>query len=187
MGASSSLAPAGAQPGALLRRLSQPSFEHVLVLLADDEPMNRMVASEMLSFMGIKPLLAADGAEAVALACELRLDLILMDLRMPVLDGFAAAAQIRRFEREHSGRRVPLVAYTSDLACGDLPRLRENGFFAVLEKPGDSRTIRECVMRWCFPENKGRAAAPEPTQLPLHQQLARAQLPITEASTRSLS
>ena len=63
----------------------------------DDDPVNRTLASELLSCCGVKPLLAASGAEAVALARELRLDLILMDLRMPVPDGFAATAQIRRF------------------------------------------------------------------------------------------
>jgi CheY-like chemotaxis protein len=188
MGASSSLDPAGARPGSPLRRLHHPSFDHALVLLVDDEPVNLIVASEMLSFIGIKPLMAANGAEAVALACELRLDLILMDLQMPVLDGFAATAQIRRLEREHSRRRVPVVAYTSDLVCGDLSRLRESGIFAVLEKHADLRTFRECVMRWCLPDDKGNPAASARTDLPLHQQAARAQLPITEtSSTRRLS
>src|SRR5262245_23890594 len=77
-----------------------PIFAHPLVLVVDDNPVNLEVASQMLHCCGIKPLLANDGVEAVALACELRLDLILMDLTMPVLDGFEATAQIRRFEQE---------------------------------------------------------------------------------------
>ena len=56
-----------------------------LVLVVDDDPINLLVASERLSFIGIKPLLGDDGAEAVALACELDLHLILMHLQMPVL------------------------------------------------------------------------------------------------------
>src|SRR5882724_9065423 len=53
-----------------------PGFARPLVLVVDDNPVNLMVASEMLSYCGIKPLLASDGAEAYAMACELQLDLI---------------------------------------------------------------------------------------------------------------
>src|SRR5687767_3509863 len=84
-----------------------------VVLVADDSPANRMLAFELLSCMGIKPLLAADGAEAVALAGEVPLSLILMDLQMPVLDGYAATWEIRHLEREHARKRVPVVAYTA--------------------------------------------------------------------------
>jgi CheY-like chemotaxis protein len=135
--------------------------ERPCVLVVDDDPVNLMLACEMLSFCGTKPLAAADGAEAVALACELRLDLILMDLQMPVLDGYSATQQIRRFEREHARTRVPVVAYTSTRVSADQPHLRDIGIDAVLHKPGDARTFQECVMRWCFPA--GHTAAPEHT------------------------
>jgi len=174
MGVSNDLAPTCGRPGSLilhrLKRMfagdetpqpgwsatsppldAEPRPDRPIVLVVDDNPVNLMLASEMLSFWRIQPLLAADGAEAVALACELRLDLILMDLQMPVLDGLAATAQIRRFEREHSHARVPIVAYTSCGVNADHPQLRGGGMDAVLEKPGDAQAFRECVMRWCFP------------------------------------
>jgi len=152
-------APAASQAGAstqvgssdVHRRLRQPKIDGPLVLVVDDDPFNLMVASQRLSFMRIQPLLGADGADAVVIACGLRLDLILMDLQMPVLDGFAATAKIRQFEREHSRRRVPVVAYTSTPTTGDLTRLRDSGFDAVLEKPAGVRAMRECVTRWCLP------------------------------------
>ena len=53
---------------------------------------------------------------------------------MPVLDGFAATEQIRRFEREHPRTRVPVVAYTSTFVSGDLARLRDSRIDAVMEK-----------------------------------------------------
>ena len=62
-----------------------PSGLHVLVV--DDNPSNLAEACELLSRWGITPILATDGAEAVAVARERELDLILMDLQMPVLDG----------------------------------------------------------------------------------------------------
>jgi two-component system, sensor histidine kinase and response regulator len=170
--------PASFAPG----RMRQQDLDRPLVLVVDDNPVNLMVASALLSPMGIKPLLAADGAQAVALACELRLDLILMDLQMPVLDGFAATARIRRFERENSRARVPVVAYTSHLVSGDLSRLRESGIFAVLDKPGDARTIHQCVMRWCFPKSNGAASG---RTGPRHLHPGPAHSSNTEASTRS--
>jgi len=83
------------------------------VLVVDDNPVNLMITSAMLSTLRITPLLAADGAQAAALASELPLDLILMDLQMPVLDGRAAARQIRRAEHALARHRVPILAYTS--------------------------------------------------------------------------
>lgn len=120
------------------------------VLVVDDNPVNRMLASEMLGLWGIHPLLAADGSEAVALACELPLALILMDLQMPVLDGLGATRQIRRFELEQSRPRVPIVAYTSSVAfsSGGLG-LQGFGMDDVLGKPCEAHELHECLLRWC--------------------------------------
>jgi CheY-like chemotaxis protein len=137
-------APNNGQPVVPVARSERP-----VVLVADDSPANRMVAFELLSRMGIKPLLAADGAEAVALASEVPLTLILMDLRMPVLDGYAATWQIRRFERAHARKRVPVVAYTSMDVAADQSMLRDIGIDAVLPKLGDAQAFRDCVMHWC--------------------------------------
>lgn len=134
-------------------------FAHPLVLVVDDDPVHLMVASEMLSYCGIKPLLASDGLEAVAIACELSLDLILMDLRMPVLDGFDATAQIRRFEHEHARPRVPVVAHTATLTDSEKPRLRLCGIDAVLDKPVDVHAFQACVMQWCSPGDLSDAPA----------------------------
>jgi len=164
--------------------LRPPGIDSPLVLVVDDDPFNLMVVTQWLSLMGIKPMVGADGAEAVAVACGLQLDLILMDLQMPVLDGFGATAQIRRFEREHSRRRVPVVAHTSTLEGGDLTRLRDSGFDAVLEKPSGARAMRECVTRWCLPV--GQLAAPTHTGT-VYQPAGQDQSPITEISARSSS
>jgi CheY-like chemotaxis protein len=155
-----------------------PIFARPLVLVVDDNPVNLMVASEMLSYCGIKPLLASDGAEAFAIACERRLDLILMDLTMPVLDGFDATALIRRFERENGHPRVPVVAYTATLVSNDKPRLRECGIDAVLEKPVDVHAFQACVMRWCSPPESSDAPVPFGA---LHQRVGHARSSITSA------
>lgn len=119
------------------------------VLVVDDNPVNRMLAAEMLSLWGIHPLLAVDGSEAVALACEEPMDLILMDLQMPVLDGLGATRQIRRFEIERTRPRVPIVAFTSVAFGGHGVRLQGVGVDGVLAKPCRAHELHECLLQWC--------------------------------------
>ena len=131
--------------------LEDPFPHRPRVLVVDDNPSNRSDVCELLGCWGITPMLAADGAEAVALACGHDFHLILMDLQMPVLDGLAATTQIRRHEREHSGTRAPVVAYTSSSVSGSV--LRDCGLDAVLEKPCDAKTLRDCLLCWCPAQN----------------------------------
>jgi two-component system, sensor histidine kinase len=141
---------AGPDPSPVAKHLNDDSHRGKLrVLVVDDNPVNLMVASEMLSAWGIDALLAADGAEAVAIAGESQLDLILMDLQMPVLDGLASARQIRDVEREFTGRRVPIVAYTTSSPTNEL--LQAVGIDGVLSKPCDARELQGCLTRWCAP------------------------------------
>jgi CheY-like chemotaxis protein len=117
------------------------------MLVVDDNPANLMFARELLMYFNIEPMLAADGAEAVALAAELHLDLILMDLQMPVLDGLAATRQIREFELAQRRVRVPVVAYTT--SAPTLHMLQRWGIDGVLRKPCGHAELQECLQRWC--------------------------------------
>ncbi len=123
--------------------------QQVSVLVVDDNPVNLLLVSEMLSWWGIKAMLADDGADAVALAYAQRLDLILMDLQMPVLDGLGATRQIRRFEQEHNLPRVPVVAYTTSAMSWKV--LEDFGLDDVLEKPCGLPALQECLQQWCAP------------------------------------
>ena len=117
------------------------------VLVVDDDPVNLMLISARLQARGLVTLLAADGAEAVALACELRLDLILMDLQMPILDGLGATLAIRRFERAMSLPAVAVIAYSST----PLPAavLVSCGIDGSLQKPPDDPELDACLLQWC--------------------------------------
>jgi CheY-like chemotaxis protein len=126
------------------------------VLVVDDSSFNRRLASEMLWAWGVKALLAADGADAARLAKEVRLDLILMDLQMPVLDGRSATRQIRREERTLGRARVPILAYS--VMPLSRAALRDDGFDGALDKPCDSLALRACLMTWCSSSGRIRIA-----------------------------
>jgi CheY-like chemotaxis protein len=118
------------------------------VLLVDDNPANLMVVSDLLERRGITALLAADGAEAVALVFGMRFDFILMDIQMPVLDGLAATARIRRYESMQSRPEAPVVVY--GLLGASRAVLDYCGANAVLAKPCSSDGLDACMRRWCI-------------------------------------
>jgi len=137
-------------PEALPSETGGPSAhlrETVRVLVVDDNPVNLMVISALMEPRGLAPLLAADGAEAVALACELHFDLILMDLQMPVLDGLTATRAIRRFETTSLRAPVPVVAYSSSAPGADV--LAAHGLNGSLKKPCRDQDLEDCLVQWC--------------------------------------
>jgi CheY-like chemotaxis protein len=126
------------------------------VLVVDDNPVNLMVMSAMLESRGLVALLAADGAEAVALASELHFDLILMDLQMPILDGLGATSAIRRVESTLARPAVPVVAYSSTGLSARL--LATHGISGSLSKPCEDQDLEDCLVQWC-PAYRVAAAA----------------------------
>lgn len=141
-------------PDAVAAHVHRPSAA-LRVLVVDDDPVNLHVTSAMLACWGIRPLLAADGVQAVALAGEQPLDLILMDLQMPVLDGLGATQEIRRAEQALSRARVPVVAYTSISPKRAL--LGNFGIDDVLAKPCDETALRDCLLHWCVAKESAPA------------------------------
>ena len=141
--------PAAAQESGEPLSIDNPFPGRPRVLLADDDRANHSAINALLLPRGIKPVLAADGAEAVALACGHQFDLILMDIQMPILDGLAAAAQIRRHERAHGQPSAPIVAYTSGSIADDEDGLRAFGLDGALAKPCTAASLDGCLARWC--------------------------------------
>ena len=143
------IAPAAAPGSSEHGPTDNPFHGRPRVMLADDEQINHRDTAALLSLRGIRPIHAADGAEAVALACGHHFDLILMDIQMPILDGLAAAAQIRRHERAHGQPTAPIVAYTSGAIADDEDSLRAFGLDGVLFKPCTAASLDGCLARWC--------------------------------------
>jgi two-component system, cell cycle response regulator DivK len=116
------------------------------LLVVDDEPNNvdllRMVVEE--SGLGVRFESASNGAEALARARELRPALILMDLKMPVLDGWEAT---RRLKADPGTAGIPVIALTAQAMRGDLERAREAGCDGYLTKPIDLPTILSALRK----------------------------------------
>jgi CheY-like chemotaxis protein len=111
-----------------------PRLDGVRLLVVEDHADSRAVLRQLLSSLGATVDEAGDGREALDVLStpRRRPDLILCDLRMPRMDGFALAQRLRRDLR---WRRVPLVAVTALTTPGDYDRTLEAGFSAHIEKP----------------------------------------------------
>jgi two-component system, sensor histidine kinase and response regulator len=106
------------------------------VLLAEDSVPNQKLAIGLLSKWGYKTVVATNGQEAVDRALsEPDLDLILMDVQMPELDGFEATRRIREAERSEGRRRTPIIAMTAHAMKGDRERCLEAGMDSYISKP----------------------------------------------------
>ncbi|MCP5152020.1 MAG: response regulator [Chromatiales bacterium] len=139
------------------------------VLVADDHPVNREVAREILRLAGLRVGIATDGSEAVDRVRHGDYDLVLMDCQMPVQDGLSATRELRAGDarRRRDGRRLPIVAVTANTLEGDRERCIEAGMDDYVAKPFTAQTLLGTVHEWL-----GNAAdapsseAPEPTSEP---------------------
>jgi CheY-like chemotaxis protein len=105
------------------------------VLAAEDNPVNRLVLKTLLDQVGVEVVLVENGQAAVE-AWEAHVwDLVLMDIRMPVMDGIEAAAAIRRQEAETGRRRTPIIALTAEAMNHQVGGLLAQGFDGHVAKP----------------------------------------------------
>ena len=104
------------------------------VLLVEDNPVNQKVATKMLERCGHTVTIAANGREAVAVFGHQPFDLVLMDIQMPVMDGFEATQAIRDLEKG-SGRHTPIIALTAHAITGYREKCLERGLDDYLSKP----------------------------------------------------
>jgi CheY-like chemotaxis protein len=118
------------------------------VLLVEDNIVNRMIGAEMLKSFGVDVMEAEDGAQAVAMLERQRVDLVLMDIQMPVLDGYAATRQARERESRLRLPRVPIVALTANAFDEDAAQSMAAGMDAHLAKPYSRKQLRELLQRW---------------------------------------
>jgi two-component system cell cycle response regulator DivK len=120
-----------------------------LILIVDDNEKNVKLVRDVLRHAGFRTLEASTGSAGISDAAEHLPDLILMDIRLPDMDGTDALRRLRTAEATAS---IPIVALTSLAMKGDRERLLAAGFDGYLEKPIDIREFPDQVRRYCRPE-----------------------------------
>jgi PAS domain S-box-containing protein len=133
------------------------------VLLVEDNPINQKVASNFLARMGCTVTVAANGLEAVQLFAQARYELVLLDLQMPLMDGYTATSCLRKLER--GSRRTPIVALTASAMTGQRERCLEAGMDELIAKPLDVKRLQEVLDRFglhpaAMPPKDGGSASP---------------------------
>jgi signal transduction histidine kinase len=118
------------------------------VLVAEDNPVNALVAEAMLRNTGLSVDIVVDGAQAVERAAATPYDLILMDCQMPGMDGFEATARIRAMEHAAGGRAVPIVALTANALASDRQRSIAAGMDDHLAKPFREQDLVGLMQRY---------------------------------------
>lgn len=128
-----------------------PAFEtapikSARVLVVEDNKLNQEITVGMLRLMGITPVVACNGQEAVDLCRERTFDLVFMDIQMPVMDGLEAARQIRKMTGRM--RNVPIIAMTANAMHSDRSKSLEAGMNAHLTKPISHVELAESIRLW---------------------------------------
>jgi CheY-like chemotaxis protein len=102
------------------------------ILLVEDNPANLELARYLLAAVGHEILVATDGAQGLAVARAARPDLIISDLQMPIMDGYALIAELKL---DPACREIPVIALTAFSMPGDESRAMQAGFDGYLSKP----------------------------------------------------
>jgi CheY-like chemotaxis protein len=120
----------------------------VSILVVEDNKDNMKLVDYVLRAAGYSPLLARSGAEGVRIAVEQCSDLVLLDIRMPGMDGYDVAARLRR---EKQLEKTRIVALTASAMVGDRERIDAAGFDGYIQKPIDPETFIDQIKEF-FPE-----------------------------------
>ena len=121
-----------------------PAHRLIHVLLAEDDPVSRLVGARMLQKRGHKVVSASDGGQALAALEAQPFDLVLMDVHMPVMDGFEATYAIRQKEKGN-GAHIPIIALTASAMKGDRERCIDAGMDGYVSKPLKSEELFQVI------------------------------------------
>jgi len=140
------------RPDAAVELSARPVLANARVLVVEDNPVNRLVISSLLEKLEVQVSMAHDGQQAVQAVTQASagqsFDLILMDLHLPVLDGYAATAQIRQREAAQKLPRVPIIALTADAYEEIHDQCLAAGMDDFVTKPVSLTALKLALSQW---------------------------------------
>lgn len=123
------------------------------VLLVEDVLPNQLIAKKFLEKMRVNVDVAGDGREAIEAFETNEYDLIFMDCRMPIMDGYEATKAIREIEKESGKTPIPIIALTANATHDDLKACEQAGMNEVITKPFRRVDLSDCLQQWLPQEN----------------------------------
>jgi signal transduction histidine kinase len=127
------------------------------VLVVEDNPVNGMVIEALLTQLGVEMQLVVNGQQGVDAVTEgLDPDVILMDIQMPILDGYEATKLIRQWEKDHNRPRVPIIAVTADAFEEDRLHCFSVGMDDFLTKPIALDGLKATLGKWLVPASSAQ-------------------------------
>nr|CRH08004.1 Putative sensor histidine kinase with a response regulator receiver domain [Candidatus Magnetococcus massalia] len=153
------------RPQTVDENLPQPA-DSLKILLVEDDPINREVGEGLLSDAGHQVMLAEDGYVALKLTPAISFDLILMDLRMPGLDGLETTRRIRQQEREEGRCATAIVALTADVLKETLEQCMDAGMDEVLTKPVHIERLHQVLQQIHAHPDATVVQQPQPVESP---------------------
>ncbi|MCK5163765.1 MAG: response regulator [Desulfobacula sp.] len=125
------------------------------ILLAEDYPTNQKIAKKHITNAGFNMILAPNGKQAVDIFKTRKFDLILMDIQMPVMDGYEACRAIRELEKQMSGsspvlKKIPIIAMTAHAVSGIKDKCFKAGMDDYLSKPLKRDDLISMIDKWAF-------------------------------------
>jgi CheY-like chemotaxis protein len=129
----------------------------IKILIAEDNAVNRELLRELLELRGYEVLEACDGKEALQMIEQAQPDLVLLDIGMPIMDGFAV---VRKVRENPLMAGLPVVAVTAYAMRGDREKILNSGFDGYLSKPVNANSLAEELNRLLDKrDEKARSAA----------------------------
>ena len=150
-----------------------PKFEGKSILLVEDNFTNQKVALEYLSLMQVTVDTASNGKVAVEMVTKYDYDLILMDCRMPVMNGLEATQKIRKLDKKN---RVPIIAMTASILDDARQECLAAGMDDYLPKPFQEEELILTLNRWLYDKNKQLVTARENGNLSVRPLVAKSNL-----------
>ncbi len=120
-------------------------FKGCHILLAEDTEANRIIISDMLSYLGCSVETVSNGAEALEICQTKKYDLIFMDCNMPVMDGYEATRKIR----DILGKNIPIIAISAHAFSHDIKLCYDAGMNDYVQKPVKLEMLSQAIQKWC--------------------------------------